>query len=192
MSSNQNIESAVSESILARFLSLAESYNKLVSLNVGELVFQRFFQKYPIFLEPSIKFSYPQMSFGAEKFPDFVLLLANFTYVLVEIEKPGVRLFTKKGEPTAILTHAQQQIREYLEWSITERDFLIKRLCPKINAHNVKGLIVIGRTEGLSDKDKRRLELINSEIRGKYEIKTFDQLSMDLSVIANNFLPLLG
>jgi hypothetical protein len=186
MSSSRHKESAtVDKDYSNRFLRLVAEYDKLLILNEPELVFQRFFEKYPVFLDPTVQHSYPHMPFGAEKLPDFILE-NNCGYIIVEIEKPSVRLFTKSGEPTAFLTHAQHQIRGYLEWASLEGDYLARRLCKSVSASNVKGLIVIGRSDNLSEVEKRLLLTINCEVRSKYEIKTFDQLVANLQAIAKN------
>jgi len=56
------------------------------------------------------------------------MFLHDSSYLLVEIEKPNDRLSTKKGNPTSELSHAQQQIIDYLKWANEEKEFLRVRL----------------------------------------------------------------
>lgn len=153
-----------------------EDYKKKVDHNKEEPVFQDFFTKNPSFLDPKVKETYPKYNLGGELFPDFLLILHDSTHLFVEIEKPGCKLFTKKGDPRAELTHGVQQMREYLKWAKSEIDFLRKRGCPKISIDNIRGLVIIGKESDLSRGDLERLENINAEVGGRFIIKTFDKV----------------
>jgi hypothetical protein len=82
--------------------------------------------------------------------------------------------------------HAQQQIRNYLAWAIEEKEFLRKRGVPEINADNVRGLLVIGRSSILTPIEIKRLQNLNAEVQNRYEIKTFDRIFGDNKVILGN------
>ncbi len=151
-----------------------EEYEVLVNANADEPVFQEFFEKNPAFLDFKVKVTMPKKSFGGENIPDFLLALHDSTYVVVEIEKPGTPLFTERGDIAAELTHAQQQIRDYIAWAIEEKEYLRKRGCPDINADNTRGLVVIGKNANLNEETRRKLANLNAETRSRYEIKTFD------------------
>lgn len=151
-------------------------YEGLLSKSADETEFQKFFENNPIFLESKVKTSVPKASLGGESYPDFFMILHDSSYVIVEIEKPGVKLFTQIGDPKAEFTHAQQQIRDYLQWAIEDKEYLRKRGFPNLTANNVRGLLVIGRSSDLKAKELAKLEGLNAEVRGKYEIKTFDRI----------------
>ncbi len=60
-----------------------------------------------------------EVSFGGKYRSDFVWLNDNSDgpeWVLVEIEKPRIKLFTKKGEPSAELNHAIEQVRSWIRY----------------------------------------------------------------------------
>jgi len=133
-----------------------------------------------------VKACFPKKSFGGEGYPDFLLFLHDSSYLLVEIEKPSASLFNKKGDPSSELTHATQQIRDCLRWAIEEKEFLRKQQCPNISADNTKGLVVIGRTAKLTIDEVKKLENLNVEVRGKYEIKTFDEVLAENKTILDN------
>jgi len=162
-----------------------QEYKRLVNDDAEEPTFQRFFEETPSFLDPRVRKSIPKKSFAGEGYPDFLLILHDSSYLLVEIEKPSVRLFNKMGDPTYELTHAQQQIRDYLRWAIEEKEFLRKRGCPNISADNTKGLVVIGKSSNLTTKELSKLENINAEVRSRYLIKTFDKI-LEAEIILNN------
>lgn len=76
-----------------------KEYEKLVERNADEPEFQNFFEVNPAFLDPKMRDCRPKKSFGGEGFPDFLLTLHDSSYVIVEIEKPSIRLFTNSGDP---------------------------------------------------------------------------------------------
>jgi len=178
--------SRIRDFILSRYSSLIEEYKDLVNSDAEEPKFQGFFQRNPTFLEPRVIDVFPQESFGGESVPDFVMVLQGESYLVVEVEKPKHRLFTKKGDRTHELSHAQQQIVDYLKWVNEEKDFLRKRRCPNISADNTRGLVIIGKSSNLTDDELKKLEGINASVRSWYEIKTFDRILAENEALLSN------
>lgn len=166
--------------------SKIEDYIKLLEKNAEESEFQTFFENVPVFLEPKVMKAYPKFSLAGELIPDFLLVLHDSSYLFVEIEKPGVKLFTNNGDPTAVLSHAQQQIRDYLKWVANNIDFLRRHECPNLTGDNFKGLLVIGKCSDLEPKELDKLHNINAEVRSKYEIKAFDQILRENKTMVGN------
>ncbi|HKZ45383.1 MAG TPA: Shedu anti-phage system protein SduA domain-containing protein [archaeon] len=136
-------------------------------------------------IDRGIKKIFPKKSFGGEGFPDFIAVLHDLTHILVEIEKPTDKMYTKRGHPSAKFSLAEQQIRDYLQWANEEKEFLRKRGLPDISVENTKGLLIIGMKKNLSIKEKERLAQQNFSSRS-HEIKTFDDILMENEkVIAN-------
>jgi len=163
-----------------------EDYRRLLEKNAEEPEFQSFFENVPVFLEAKVMKAYPKFSLAGELIPDFLLVLHDLSYLFVEIEKPGFKLFTKDGNPTADLSHAQQQIRDYLKWVANNIDFLKRRECPNLTVDNFKGLLVIGKSGDLDPEELEKLHNINAEVRSKYEIKTFDQILKENEAMVDN------
>ena len=163
-----------------------KEYSDLLNRDAGEPEFQDFFNKVPFFFESKMKRAYPKFSLAGELVPDYLLILHDSTYLFVEIEKPGVKLFTKIGDPTKGFSHAHQQIRDYLNWVINNIGFLRDRECPNLTGDNFKGLLVIGKSSDLNPKQLKKLININKEVGNKYEIKTFDQILNENMTIINN------
>lgn len=163
-----------------------EEYKAKVDKCAEEPVFQDFFEKNAHFLEPRFKTAYPKYRLADELIPDFLLVLHDSSYLFVEIEKPGTRLFDKSGKPTAPFSHALQQIRDQLKWVADNQEFLRRRECPNLTMDKFRGLLVVGRSIDLSQDELERLENINSEVRGKYEVKTFDGILSENEVILAN------
>lgn len=151
-----------------------KAYRNLIDKGAAEPDFQKFFEENSVFLHPRTKETFPKKSFAGENYPDFVLVLGDGSCILVEIEAPKMKLYTKKGDPTAELTHAEEQIRRYLKFAKEEKGFLRKRGLRELTVENVTGLVVIG--SALSQEEKSKLDVHNSMVRGNYEVKTFDRI----------------
>lgn len=164
---------------------LAE-YESIVDKFAEEPVFQTFFEKNANFLDPTVNKTYPKYALGGELIPDFLLIRYDSSYLFVEIEKPDVRLFDKTGKPTAPFTHALQQIRDQLKWVGENQDFLRKRECKNLTMDNFCGLLVVGKSTEFGAQDEERLQNINSEVRGRYVVKTFDQVLNENKAILEN------
>jgi ppGpp synthetase/RelA/SpoT-type nucleotidyltranferase len=170
---------------LDKHQSVIEIYKSLMSASAEESKFQGFFEKYPGLLDPRVTRAFPRKSFAGENVPDFVLSLNDEGYILVELEKPSVRLYTKRGDPTAQLSHSEEQIRGYLKWAKEEKEFLRKRGLKNLNVENTTGLVVIGANLTLNEKHK--LESHNANVRTGYTIKTFDRILEEYQFILANF-----
>jgi antiviral defense system Shedu protein SduA len=97
----------------------------------------------------------PQKRLGGEFVTDFMICERDSNgnhWKAVELESPGARRFTKKGEPSAELNHAIQQIRSWRRWLTANIDYA-RRPLDKSGlgltgiTGNVKGLIIMGRRE---------------------------------------------
>lgn len=157
---------------------------ELIKTSQEEPKFQEFFENNPDFLNRQMTEVIPQKSFGGEQIPDLILVLQNENYIIVELEKPAFKLFTRKGDPTKELSHAQQQIRGYLAWAKEDKDFLRRRGLENLSAENTTGLVLIGAT--LSRDEKKKLESLNDTIRSSYVVKTFREVLEENEVCLQN------
>lgn len=113
-------------------LILAE-WNRLLLSNEfkDEKHFQHFFEQHPCMLAgaygllsspdvfPSALISKPVLPDFTHKVADFMWITfnsANVYPILIEIESPAKPWFTKKGRPTAVLTQAHDQLKEWKAW----------------------------------------------------------------------------
>lgn len=92
--------------------------------------------------------------------------------LLVELEKANLSLFTKNGRSRSHLTHAVQQVEDWLRWWQEEsknnpNEFLDTSIHPE-------GLVVMGRSKDLTEDERKRLLHLNSNRRVK--IITYDDL----------------
>lgn len=175
------------KSELDKYESTIRTYEKMInSKDVDEKTIQKFLEENPYIINQGMKAITPKISFGGEKFPDFVAVLYNGKHILIEIEKPADRLYSKKGDPTAKFSHAEQQIEEYLKWASENKEFLQKRGLPNMRPENTKGLLVIGMNKGMTPEEKEKLEMHNYSTRSTYETKTFDEILLENQQVIKN------
>lgn len=90
---------------------------------------------------------------------------------LVELERANIEIFTKEGRFRSCVTHAIQQVEDWLQWwheNPSER--------PKEFDSSVlpQGIVVIGRSKNISEEDKKRLLHLNNNRQVK--VITYDDL----------------
>jgi hypothetical protein len=89
--------------------------------------------------------------------------------------------------PASGLVHAQQQVRQYMHWTIDNKDFLRDRVCPNIIADNTEGVLIIGKKSDLDPTELSLLENLDAEASpSRYEIKTFDKILEENQTIYEN------
>lgn len=110
---------------------------------------------------------------GTQYRTDFILRKPDGTYVLVELENPRARIVTKAGEFTYSVNHALCQVEDWQEW-IELNLPTVERVYPGIKAP--EAWIIIGRDTDLSVSAKGRLARRNINMRGRIQIRTYDDL----------------
>lgn len=125
-------------------------------------------------IEPISKFK-----LGDDYVIDFVIKEIPDGYVLIEIERPQMKLFkkTKKTTPperTQELNHAIEQIEHWKAWIGKNHSYISTKL-EEISPSPVCWLIA-GKKANLSTEEKRRLAQINEEYKGAYKIFTYEDL----------------
>ena len=111
-----------------------KSWTQLLAANPDEAVVQSFLEQHPCLVPgayghlvmasghgpyPEALISKPNLSGTFTRIPDFMWIAgdsATITPVLVEIEAPAKRWFTKSGKPTAHFTQARHQLTEWKTW----------------------------------------------------------------------------
>ena len=73
---------------------------------------------------------------------------------MIELEQANHKTITRGGQETKEVTHAVQQVNDWLHWWRTHSDH---PLVSKYNAVEPNGLVVIGRSSQLSDQDTNKL-----------------------------------
>jgi len=92
--------------------------------------------------------------------------------LVVELEPSTLQLFTRSGQWDAKITHAIQQVSNWMRWWREHPEDVPAPLDPTIP---IKGLIVAGRDTNLDDDAKRRL-LNNNHQFHDLSVITYDDL----------------
>ena len=148
------------EDILYKLEKVIKDFERLLEISHKEEEIQKFLKKNPILIQPCNQII-PKQKLGEDFVTDFVLvniLDQGVIYTLVEIEKPSMRVLTKKGEFSAEFKHAERQILDWKIWIQNNQDYLQRKLK---DFRNPKYLIIGGRSKNLSENEKRRIRIWN-------------------------------
>jgi Domain of unknown function (DUF4263) len=160
-------------------------YLECLDKATSERELQAFFEGHPNLLIQHIggghgRWVVPQKRLGSEFVTDFVIGERHsfgFQGQAVEIESPLVPLFTKKGDPSAKLTHAIRQITDWRAWIKRNQDYASRhREAQGLGLididSSVRGLILLGRERNIdpTTNDRRRQLVQDLQI----DIHTYD------------------
>ena len=168
--------------------TIANDFSKLINDdNLSEEDYQKFIESNPIifsiFSPKLLKFKSP---IGSKFKTDFVILNSMNELLLIEIEKPTTKLFKKDGTQHSELTHALDQVENWLTEERRNRLALIDNInmdgLTLNNITNVKGVVIAG---------KNKSEYVNyiEKIRSRRNIDfyTYDDLLKSLAVVVNSY-----
>jgi len=157
----------------------SRTFKSLIDAETAEQQLQDFLEAHPFFFS---RFSAnrlipkPQIQ---KYFADFAILNQRKELLLVEIEKPQLRLLTKERRITADLQHAITQVRDWIQEVNDHRAAVLSM--HKIELREVavvKGVVVAGRSP-TEHEDARALRRAFSDI----EFFTYDDLLRDVTEI---------
>ena len=134
----------------------------------------RFLESNPVVLDAYGAEVRSEVSLGKSYRMDLVLQYAESgrRILLVELEPATQELFTRSGRWDAKITHAIQQVQDWMRWWREHPDDVPAPFDPSIP---IKGLIVVGRDENLDESAKRRLIHNNHQFRD-LTVLTYDDL----------------
>ncbi len=115
----------------------------------------------------------PKHRLGAEYETDYALEKYDGTYEVVELESSNLQIYTKAGNPSSHLVHAEQQVLDWLDWIEKNNPYARNSLN---GLYSPSGFIVIGSRESLSESDLSRLRRRNIFFSGKIKIMTYEDL----------------
>lgn len=163
--------------VVARLTTILERFARLIDRpDVHEKRdIHPFIDKYPFILHPNPAdvFSEVAIGLGTQYRIDFLVRESDGSYLLVELENVRHRLFTKDGDFTFEVNHAQRQVEDWQQWIEANLPMVQKQYPDMISP---KGLVVIGRDQGLMEDQRARLARRNVNLRGRLAIWTYDDL----------------
>lgn len=167
--------------LLAEFESILEG---------PEEAAHQFLKRNPALLCPTYDACWSKVPFG-DKFSDFVIREAPNDYVLIEIEAPYRKLFRKNEHPRYELTHAIDQINDWLEFIGEHRAKVEQELqLPGISV-SPRAMVVIGRARGLTERNRKKLVKMQ-ERQPRLRIVTYDDVLAGARVAIERILGPLG
>jgi hypothetical protein len=169
--------------IFSKLESAISEFGTLLRRDPREEEVQRYLTENPGLLSQSAVSIKPKVELGSEYVTDFVIERVEQEYVLVEIERPGHSLFTRQGDPTKQLTHAQRQVEDWLDWVSDNKDYARRHILPGIN--EPEGWVIIGLRSRLDKKSKKALARRNRELT-RIRVLTFDDLISDAKIYLSN------
>ena len=134
----------------------------------------QFLKKNPILLCPTYDRLWSKVPFG-KYVSDFVVRESPNDYILVEIEAPHRELFRRDGHMRHEFTHAIGQITDWLAYLADHRADVEATYDMRGISVSPRGLVVIGRSGGLTDDHRRKLATIQ-ERQPRLRILTYDDV----------------
>lgn len=155
---------------------VVRQYGDLLDRSPGEEVVQQFIERNPLVWAPH----YPARIFVKPRIlgkfvADFALLDELGVLTLVEIERPGTRLFKRNGHATADLNHAIDQVRDWIACINDHRSAVLDQLSISSDSvARVRGLVIAGRAANEKEENLKRFMKVkpNEDI----DFHTFDYL----------------
>lgn len=156
--------------VVSRFLDLIVS-------GENENSVQRYIEENPIMLcnfNAKKLFKKPEIlgKFQA----DFAVLDANDNLIFIEIERPNIKLFKKNGHPTADLTHAYEQVLDWLlEIRASKRQILERMDLEENEIKKISGFVIAG----ICDKEEKAFYIKHQQKNENNSIgfMSFDELA---------------
>ena len=181
-----------------------QQYRKLLCDDPSEDKVQEFLERHPLLLIGSLTpglpnaraalshwlITQPRLPGLPELIPDFMWIAANsleWYPVLIEIEKPGKKIFKRDGRPFAKFTHARDQLADWRAWfnkPNNTQKFIDYYEIPSRELNKTMGLrtiLIYGRRaefEGNSRLEGKRGALLPGP---DDELMSFDRLKVDRS-----------
>jgi hypothetical protein len=167
------------------YAALLTEFERL--LNGLEEPVHQFLKQHPELLCPTASKSMSKVPFG-DRVSDFVFCEPPNDYLLVEIEAPIRKLFRKDGQQRQELTHAINQILDWIRYINDHKPEVEQELGLIGISSNPRALVVIGRSASLTDDDGRKLIMIQAR-HNNLRILTYDDL---LATARSNLTRILG
>jgi hypothetical protein len=149
----------------------------------------QFIRQHPQLLSPTHLHFWSKLPLGARS-TDFVFKEPAAGYVLVELERASHRLFRKDGQPTQELTHAIDQVTDWIRYIEDNHDTVQRELGLHGISTSPHAIVVIGRRETLTTDTARKLTTMTNR-SPRLEILTYDDVLDRARATAENMLGLL-
>jgi hypothetical protein len=154
-------------------LAITEFEELLNQKQRNENKLQQVLTTYPILFGLEYSRVIPKHKLGSEFEVDYALEKYSGLIDLMEIESSNLPLFTKGGNPSNYLVHAEQQVIDWLDWVEKNGAYARSKAEGLITP---KAFVVIGRRFSLNEKTKASLIRRNKAFNGVINILTYDDV----------------
>lgn len=169
------------------YANLLKDFKALLESNPErEEVLQVFLREHPFLLCPAHTKMWPKLRLG-DKETDFVFRDAKRDYILVELEKSTHPLFRQNGHARQELNTAIGQIMDWKRYIEDNLRTVQGELALSDISTNPQGIVVIGRSHGLSAENRRKLTAMENA-QPKIRILTYDDVHDDAKAVIENLL----
>lgn len=155
---------------------------KLIDSATREEQLQQFFADNPVLLHqfPAERL-FPKPPILTFFFADFAVITPRRELVLIELEKPSTRLLKKDGGIAAELSHAFDQVRDWLHTVDEHRVAVLDSLkIERDQVSSVRGVVIAGRDAGYNETHLRKLKGAHS---GRITFMTYDDIALALTFL---------
>jgi hypothetical protein len=175
-----------------------DEFRSLIDSNPGEAAVQRFLERNPCFV-PGATYpgshgplhdaliSQPKLPGLSERLPDFLWITKHSSTlfpVLIEIERPGKRIFKANGVPSSEFTQARHQLTEWRAWfadPVNVLKFFAEYGVPdgwhRDHSLQVRFILVMGRRSEFSDDPVRQRNLAGLLPAHDEDLMSYDRLA---------------
>ena len=173
------IGTLVSNLTLGRVEKDALEFKSILDTNETEARVHQFLATHSYFFNGILRmfgFSplYSKVKLGSDYEVDFAFFDSGSfgpEWRLVEIESPTHSLFIRSGNPSAALTHAIQQVRDWHDWVHDHLEYA-KKIMPQIDYPLC--YIFMGRRDELTPSSKKKMRRLLHDHRQIFRIHTLD------------------
>ncbi len=162
--------------------SIRTEFAHMLKIATKEEQLQQFIQKNPVILHqfPATRL-FPKPPISTFFVADFAIVTPQRELILIELERANIRLLKKDGGVAAPLSHAFDQVRDWLHIIDEHRQAILDFL--KINREQVsavRAVVIAGRDSGY---DAQHLRKLKGEDRGRVRFITYDDLCYSLDFL---------
>jgi hypothetical protein len=168
---------------------LYDTFGRLLNSDPKEETIQKFIENNLIVLH---QFSAERIIFKpailTKYRADFGILTPQKELILIEIEHTKTRLLRKDGGEAGGLTHAIDQVENWLRTVDDHRIAFLSELNIEPDAVSaVRGVVIAGRDKG---QDAKQLRALKGRDRGRILFRTFDDLLFSVGSLARDMVKL--
>lgn len=166
--------------------SIANSFGHLIAQSPKEEILQKFIEENPILMHqfPSTKILV-KPKILTSYVADFGIITSTKEFLLIELEKTTTRLLRRDGGIAAPLSHAFDQVRDWLHHVDEHRVAVLDSLnIDRTEVSSIRGVVIAGRDIGYDARDLRKLKGADW---GRVTFLTYDDLVFALNALIERF-----